>query len=232
MKYICNIIIILIFGSVFVTSGTCQKNCIIDTIFYKEYEVNFMYNEERYSDINLMMVNKNLKKDWIAIYQDNKIYKRILGNTLGGSNRVEKFYYNEKGLLDSIYDTGSFKKRLKFIYNAKGKLAQINSYSLLGNTKEYFEFKKGNVIRRTKNSETGNYDEYVVNLEQAKKHCFKFGNIECLDDSYGLADNSNEEYGYKEEFKYDECGNKILYVVRNPESGIILNLYVFKYIYK
>lgn len=217
--------LITIINLLFCCPFFCQTSCNIDTIYYKEYEVNYFYNDDRYTDINLMMTEKNLKKDWIVIYRDNKIYQRKLGSTMGGSNRAETFYYDNKGRLDSIYDNGGFELRYKFFYNSKGKLYQMISYSMLGNHQYFFEFKKDNVIMKS-----GNY-EYVVNYEHAIKHSFKFGNIDFLNDTYGLADNENEEYGLKEEFKFDECQNKVLYVVRNPDTKIIKTINEFKYIY-
>ncbi|MCZ2100819.1 MAG: hypothetical protein LC107_04690 [Chitinophagales bacterium] len=239
MKHLLLILIFIFFGRFIAFS---QFGCIIDTIYYKVYEVNTIYNDERYTDVNLMMTNQNLKHDWIIIYKNNKIHKRILGNTLGGSNRIEKYYYNEDGRLKSIIDYGTVKSLYDFYYDSIGLLSRIENRRYYITDKEYhdfgideafFEFKDGNVIKRTNNPETGNLDEYVEKLEDARKFGFKYGNIDFLDATFGLAGSRYEKYGYTEEFQYDHCNNMVLYVVRNPDNNNnILSIKSEKYVYK
>lgn len=227
-----NILLTLLFITAVIISIVGQKGCEIDTIYYREFSSTYVYQNEHYGDVDSMIQFGKPSKNWIVIYKDNKIHKRILGNTFGGNDRIETYFYNKDGRLDYIEDTGSFQNKYKFNYDESGRLSQINSSSILGKSEEFFEYRGDEVTKISFNQGTKQFEEFTTNIQSARKYAFKFGNIDILTDTYFLAGNSNDAYGYKEEFKYDQCKNKILYVEKNPEANIILTLQVLKYVYK
>lgn len=215
------------------TKEDVSLNCKIDSINFKEFSLSYIYEKRSFKDADSMSLFGKPWKNWTSIYQNERIVKRLLGNTFGGQNRVQHFQYKEDKLME-INDNGAMSYDYQFEYMDTDIPIKYHKTSAVLGSRKYDLKKIDNLFFFTYTSnETGQEvsDSIDINSPMYALNT-KYGNIDFLDDELDIATyNYFEDPLYKMEVQKDKCNNTIRVIKTIVETKAIMELQLYKYYY-
>lgn len=221
-----------------------HSQCLLDSVVFKYYTLLDIHDNTSYKSIDSTLLFDRPNSNWVDIYENEKIVKRIVRNTPWKEN-VTTFNYSDDRIVKISKHTRGFENTMDFFYNGQNLVRIVKSSPYFKST----EYSVDNIDRGYKlnfiHNESKRESWYTIDTILLNK-CggIKYGKIDMLDFTLGLEWTSTDisrgidieswpdRQDYYVECRKDGCGNTEVYSEIVKETGYVFKLYQMTYYYR
>ncbi len=221
-----------------------HSQCLLDSVVFKYYTLLDIHDDPSFKSIDSTLQFDRPNANWVDIYENEKIVKRIVRSTPWREN-VTTFSYSGDRVVKIAKHTKGFENTMDFYYNGQ-KLVKIIESSPYFRSTEYsvdnidVGYKLSFIHNESKRESWYIIDTILLN----KCGGIKYGQIDVLDFDLSLEKTSTdknpgidiESWPDRQDFYVtcikDGCGNTEIYTEIVKETGYVFKLYQMTYYYR